>query len=606
MGRKPKRTMLGEYFEEKRPLAVRSVTARCVHRAPGRLPFYEPISRLRFWGPTPKLDWTGDDVAARLGPYVAENALFFLDTGIFSTVASKPLWDLFLSRQVLIVPTVWGEIQDWINCPRRNQDIRDIVQDSIKRQLALGEEGLDATPSDLVSKALSELRIQIRSPNERYRQHGYEYYYKLLALRKLVGPVIATVLERELGKHPGPSEVRMRAQRLFRERGAELAEKGLDWPEHKYPFADEQTVLLGVMTAILEGREVYVVTADGDLPEQFFKLHVLIKEHYRSMLAAEIYASDPKRMAFREVAVRDDEQDPFAWTEQSILRLRVPEHEFDVLPSKFSSTNVHCLWFSTDHTQPKFSYSGFAVESDVARVLRIKAATDGLSTDRFGERNCTIRTTALTSQHHEVIVSIGKERRVPAKGWGEFGADDFRNVLFACESITRVRVSEPTRGVTGSGELCLLLMDRRHLAQHRLTRLRDMLVRRIRYTFGQLKIVRGLTDLASLREAQANGAMLELWRLSDLDTRLALDLQNRALLSSTMARGQCVPPRKREDRRLAMTVDQWFAVRKRIFNSGFESDACVASFRKASLALIQSSLDELTQGKEAVERALRQ
>jgi hypothetical protein len=85
------------------------------------------------------------------------------------------------------------------------------------------------------------------------------------------------------------------------------------------------------------------------------------------------------------------------------------------------------------------SYSCFTIEADTARVLRIKAATNGLSTDRFGDRNCTVRTQRLLPEQHEVIVSIGKEKTFHVEGWGSFGADDFHNVLASCEEVTCIR-----------------------------------------------------------------------------------------------------------------------------------------------------------------------
>src|SRR5208282_619566 len=112
-----------------------------------------------------------------------------------------------------------------------------------------------------------------------------------------------------------------------------------------------------------------------------------------------------------------------SWAVSPILQLRMPETEFDVLPSAYRSTVAHCILLSSDFEKtPKMSYSCFTIEADTARVLRIKQATNGLSTDRFGDRNCTIRTQGLSPEQHEVIVSIGKEKTFHFEGWGSFGA----------------------------------------------------------------------------------------------------------------------------------------------------------------------------------------
>lgn len=193
---------------------------------------------------------------------------------------------------------------------------------------------------------------------------------------------------------------------------------------------------MAVLTAILEGREVYIVTKDQDIPDQLAKLFLLIKEHYRAMLAAERYANDPGSMAFQEVAIRDVRPETNAWVGETILQLSLSEMEFDVLPREFRSVVVHCIHLSRDETAPWVSYSSFTMDTQTARVLRVKAATGGLSTDRFGDRNCTLGTGRLTSQFHEVIVSIGKEMVIPVTNWGSFGADDYYHVLHGGEQVT--------------------------------------------------------------------------------------------------------------------------------------------------------------------------
>ena len=459
-------TKTGRYFKEKQPLATRSVIVPPSRPRPGRMPFFGSISRLLKSGPTEKLDMSGAELAASLGPSVTPDAIFFLDTCIFSSCTSKPLWDLFLSRQILITPMVSVELRDWIENPHKNREIRDLVHESVKNQFSLGEKASGATPSPGSAKALGNLGIQVRFPHERYQQHGYEYYFKLLALRKFMGPIIAESMEQRLGRPPDRSEYVADTQRLLRERGLALADKGIEGMKSKCPLADEQTVVMGVLTAILEGREVYIVTTDHDIPEQFNKIFLHIKEHYRAMLAAELYAMQPDRMAFREVPVREDQSETHPWTGKSILELRLPENEFDVLPREFHSTVAHCMWLDPDETRPKFSYSCFTIETETARVLRVKATTGGLSTDRFGDRNCTIRTGPLTPEQHEVVVSIGKEKVFRFEGWGDFGADDFHNVLYCREEVTCLRPIEPRYVVLPSSVYSIgtgIVEDRRQL-----------------------------------------------------------------------------------------------------------------------------------------------
>jgi hypothetical protein len=331
------------------------------------------------------------------------------------------------------------ELLPWLENPHRNATTRDLVFESVRRQLALGEDSASATPSDASSRILRNLGIQVRFPNDRYLQHGFEYYFKLLALRKLIGPIILQTLEQQKGRRPTNDEFVAAAQPFLGERGLQIAKKGIEGMSSPNMLADEQTVVTGVLTAILEGREVYIVTTDTDIPEQFGKLFLLIKEHYRAMLAAELYASRPDRMGFREVLVSDYTSQATPWAGASILELRLAENEFDVLPREFNAVVAHCILLGGGEKTPKVSYSCFTIDTETAEVLRVKAKTSGLSTDRFGDRNCTIRTGRLLPEYHEVIVSIGKEKTVRFEGWRSFGADDTHNVLTCCEEVTRVR-----------------------------------------------------------------------------------------------------------------------------------------------------------------------
>jgi hypothetical protein len=224
MRKKQHLTKTGRYFEEKKPLAARSIIRRPSNPAPGRMPFV----RLCNYGPTEKANMSGAELAASIGPSVKPDAIFFLDTNIFSTCTSRPLWDLFLSKQILITPMVSDELLPWIRNPNKNREIRELVLESVTRQFALGEDAASATPPSHIASALAHLGIQIRFPNERYQQHGYEYYFRLLSIRKFMGQIIAYSLEQELGKPPTDDEFLARAHPFVGERGLQLAKKGIE------------------------------------------------------------------------------------------------------------------------------------------------------------------------------------------------------------------------------------------------------------------------------------------------------------------------------------------------------------------------------------------
>jgi len=369
-------------------------------------------------------------------------AIFFLDTNIFTTRLDKETWDLFLSTQVLIAPTIWKELHPWLKTPRVNQEIRDLVLKGINRQVSREPNDRKRTIIIHPASVVDEPRIEVVFIDDEHLRHGYNYYYRLLALRKLMGPITVSVLKRELGRPPTDDEFLAEAQGRFGERGFHLAKKGIARLGAFNQFADEELLLFAVLTAIIRGAECYIVTRDTDVIEQFFKLSLLLKEHYRCMLAAEKYAANPSSMVFQEVFFENDGVHVPIFEQSPILQYSATEIEFAVLPSRFHPVNIHCLLFGGDEKHPKVSYTAFSAEREMAKVLRIKAATGGRSTDLFGDRNCTIRGVRFTPEQHRIVVWIGKETTVDFGPAGRFGVDDFYNTLFCNEQFAHSRKFE--------------------------------------------------------------------------------------------------------------------------------------------------------------------
>jgi hypothetical protein len=86
----------------------------------------------------------------------------------------------------------------------------------------------------------------------------------------------------------------------------------------------------------------------------------------------------------------------------------------------------------------KVTFCCFCGEKEMAQMLRMKAATGGLNTDKLNGRNCTIRTASLTPTNHRVVVSIGNERTIQFAG-GNFRVNDLNNTLFDNEQQTTLR-----------------------------------------------------------------------------------------------------------------------------------------------------------------------
>jgi len=242
---------------------------------------------------------------------------------------------------------------------------------------------------------------------EDFNIHGFDYYFNLLALRKAWGPMAAAVLTKKFGRPPTNDEFLAEVQGHLRERGFRLAKKGLESAHSANKLTDEQLVVMAILTGIMRGTEMLIITRDGDVLEQYFKTLCLMKEHYRAMLVADRYAANRDAMPFREVPIEEvggplgsDGAVVPAYSGRSVLQFETTDLEFIPLPPKFHFVNIYCFLLGDGPAQMRVTSANFCAETEIAQMLRVKAMTGGLSTDKFDGRNCTIRTAPLTPENH--------------------------------------------------------------------------------------------------------------------------------------------------------------------------------------------------------------
>lgn len=429
MSKKPKMTVTARFLDEKGSIAQRSVSDPYPSPPTARV----AIGRLTFKGPSPKLN---SDSAELVGMVEASlpDAQFFIDTNIFTTKhLDASVWDALFKRRITIVPAVFNELKPWLKTPFCNQAVRERVLASLNRQI--GKSISDG------SEESADIRVLLDGDVEDFTSHGWEYYLTLLGLRKAMGPAAKSILAKQLGRAPTQDELNAEAHQHFGERGALLARKGLSVEDPSNALTDEKLILAAVLTAILRGTETFVVTRDPDLLEQFHKALCLMKEHYRSMLAAEKYANDNSSMEFREVPIEEDG----LFTGSSYLRFETTDVEFNPLRPHFHFVNIYCVLLGGEASDLKLTSCVFCAETEMSAVLKMKAATGGLSTDKFGGRNCLIHTSALQPDRHKVVVSIGNERRVRFGPVRSIGLDDVTNALTCNELSTSLRYEKGSR-----------------------------------------------------------------------------------------------------------------------------------------------------------------
>lgn len=422
MPRKPKKpnmTVTSRFFEEKSRAAARQIKNPFPNPPPGR----GPIGRLHARFSSAKAESTTSELVDLIGAS-QEDAIFCLDTGVFTRDLDVAVWNALRTRHILISPNVCRELLPWLKTPFCNMGIRDSVVAALKNQS--GTVGQRAAPPN----------IELACVNEEFINHAYLYYVRLLTLRKMMGPLVTAVLTEKLGRAPMQAEFCAEVQRQFGERGFLLAKKGLDVANSPNKLTDEHLVVTAVMTAIMRGSEVIIVTRDTDVFEQYVKLLCLMKENYRAMLAAERYALKPAALAFRQVPVRNDGPYVHVFSGSSVLEFETTDAEFNPLPPKCHFVNIYCLLLGGEPTSMKVTFSTFCAETEMARALRVKASTNGLNTDKFNGCNCIIHTEHLTPDRQRVTVLIGKERTVR---FGDFtvGIDDANNTLTVNELTTK-------------------------------------------------------------------------------------------------------------------------------------------------------------------------
>jgi hypothetical protein len=425
-------TVTSRFVHEKPPVAKRHVPSPFPNPPPNR----KPISRLGFDGPSPKLDWSAADLVQAIGVSALPDAILFLDTNVFTKELDMSVWDAFDKRRIFITPGVWKELLPWLKTPFYNKAIRDRVIAAIDNQVSSATGSQFPHPQ---GSPLSDIpKIEVLFLGEDFASHGYNYYFKLLALRKVWGPMTTSLLTKKLGRSPTDDEFLAQVQGFLGARGFRIAKKGLEATNSVNKLTDEQLVLMAILTAIMRGTEVIIVTRDGDVLEQYYKVLCLMKEHYRAMLVADRYAANPDAMPFREVPVRSDGIHIPALSGSSVLQLETTDVEFNPLPARFHFVNIYCLLLGDGPTEMRVTYSSFCAETEMAQMLKVKGITGGLSTDKLDGRNCTIRTAPLTAENHRVVVSIGKETMLPFGNFGSFGLDDFTNTLFENELHTHL------------------------------------------------------------------------------------------------------------------------------------------------------------------------
>src|SRR5262249_30451890 len=128
----------------------------------------------------------------------------------------------------------------------------------------------------------------------RLLKYGYEYYVNFLSLRKRLGLAVFRELQNLLGRDPTENELKQKLGRDYHPRIAPLAFKGWKDQCKRNSLADEELVVMSVMSAVMGGTPTLIVTRDNDVFDSFTKLVETMHAHYMAYRYAEVHFLNPK------------------------------------------------------------------------------------------------------------------------------------------------------------------------------------------------------------------------------------------------------------------------------------------------------------------------
>jgi hypothetical protein len=178
--------------------------------------------------------------------------------------------------------------------------------------------------------------------------------------------------------------------RLLQKRCGEgfvIARKGWEGRGKANLFADEELVISAVLTAIMRGTEVVILTRDNDLAFQVIELMSTIGAQYETMCAAAYFADNMEEHKHRfanPLRAPEGVNHPFAG--KSGIAFTFSSDSFPPLPP-FIPAVVHCLVFSGATKDQKLFSVTYCGETGMRKLLDVKKTTQGKNTDRFGDKN---------------------------------------------------------------------------------------------------------------------------------------------------------------------------------------------------------------------------
>jgi hypothetical protein len=379
MSAKKNYSVTNRYFEEKRPVFVKATKHFNIN---GR-----HFSRLSFGDSEARRDAPTWDLAHRIRHVLPANAIFFPDTNFFSRPMGRLVWDALFEKRLAITPMIRQEIQPWLDRPYHNREARDVIAASIDPTRNSQEQLLNFDPRSPLCE-----RIILPSLNADFLNHGYQFYFNLLAIRRLIGLELAA----ELGLPATLDAMTAELQRRFGERGYLVSHEAFTKGTKQNYLADEQTIVMAALTALCTGHETVILTWDTAIQEQFRKLWYLIARDYVAFCTGEVVSRTMDINQVTQLKNESDRKDPIV--PDKVKAFKVPATDFHewVLPPNPSPVLSICLTIGGELKSGgeikylRITPDAFCAEHYIAPFLRQKVENRGKNTSRFGECDCVV------------------------------------------------------------------------------------------------------------------------------------------------------------------------------------------------------------------------
>jgi hypothetical protein len=372
-------SVTSRYFDEKKPVFVKATKHFDIN---GR-----HFSRLSFGDSEPRMDAPTWEFAHRIRKSLPANAIFFPDTNFFSRPMGRLVWDAIFEKRVAISPMIRQEIQPWLDRPVHNKQARDIIVSSIGSSQDSQKQLLSFDPRSRLSE-----RIIFPSLNADYLDHGYQFYFNLLAVRRLIGLELAAELRLPATLDAMTAEL----MRRFGDRGYLVSREVFTKGTKANFLADEQMIVMAALTALCTGHETVILTWDTAIQEQFRKLWHLMASDYVDYCTGEVVSRTMDITQVKEL--KNESGHEHLIVPDKVKAFLVPTAGFHerVLPPNPSPVLSICLTVGGElKSGGKIKYlrvtpDAFCAESYMAAFLRQKIANGGKNTNRFGECDCFV------------------------------------------------------------------------------------------------------------------------------------------------------------------------------------------------------------------------